>query len=151
MTTRIRISGDFNVWTLNESIGLAQLAKSDNLRTHSVKSPLSGTMLLSAKGAASFTLLPPGGGTTSPAGWIPGDVAMMTPHLYLPSGSPQAARDDLYPLVGVDLSSLKAQITKAMANGSETTVHFGGAHDGPGVLLNGAELTFVVITEPITR
>ena len=74
MTTRIRISGDFNIWTLNETIKLAQLAKSDNPQTYSVKSPLSGTMLLSAKGAASFTLLPlvtapcpqPGG---SPAMW----------------------------------------------------------------------------------
>ena len=75
---------------------------------------------------------------------------MMTPHLYLPSGTPRAARHDLYPLVGVDLSSLKAQITKAMADGSETTVHFGGTDEGPGVLLNGAGLAFVVITRPIT-
>jgi hypothetical protein len=152
---RIRINGDFNIWILTDQISLAKLAKADKPQSLGVAGPLTGTMLLSAKGAASITLLPSSDGTPSsggppiPTGWIPGEVAMLTPHLYLRSATPEVALHSLYPLpTRVDALELAGQIKDAMDKGTRSTVYFGANDRGPGVVLNGAELVFAVITQP---
>jgi hypothetical protein len=155
MSSRIRINGDFNIWTLTDNINLAELAKADTPLNLGVSGPLTGTMLLSAKGAASVTLLPSSdgnpssGGNPLPAGWIPGEVAMLTPHLYLRSATSEVAHHSLYPLPArVDTRELAGRITDAMDQHTRHTVYFGANDRGPGVVLNGAELVFVVITQP---
>jgi hypothetical protein len=148
MYTSVRIHGDFNTWTLPETFSPVQLTGSSRPVALGVAGPLIGTMLLSAR-AASITLVPPGG-TPGPTGWIPGDGTMVRPHLYLPSATESAARQDLYLLpTTVDTAELESEVTAAMAAGTRFTVEVGTPGQGSAVILNGDTLPFIVITLPI--
>jgi hypothetical protein len=145
MSDHIQIEGDPTVWTLRQPIDADRISKADAPLALAVMNPLSGTLLLSASAAASVTLFPAEGIPLNPRGWIPGDVTLPFPALYLPSVLIPDSGALKYQLSEATAVQLAHRIKTAMATRTKITVPFGDAGNNGEVVLNGALLPFAVI------
>jgi hypothetical protein len=139
----LRVDGDPTLW------GLAELDVAPSLAAHDpvaleVVSPLAGTLLLAPLRAGHIAVSTPRAGPGG--GWVP-CVKLKDPYLCLPSTTGVAAHSPGYMLAApdTDLETLKEAILAAMRDGTFRTVNVSFAGTTGVVLLNGAELPFVVL------
>ncbi len=153
MHDHLRIEGDPTTWVLSEPVAEpATLTGSGEPFRIPVAAPLSGTLLLSRRAAASAVLYSP----ADVGGAIPSGARLVTAVLYLPSvtgaASPAAAAPPWYPLPpSADLAALETEIMGAMSQGTFSTVEFSSVASSGVLVLNGATLPFVVLCPAAPR
>jgi hypothetical protein len=142
------VSGDPTVWTLAQPVAASPLSQLGDVVQIAVAGPLTGSLLLSGRSAASVVVFnpspldqPSGGGEVIPSG-----VEPATPAIYLPSSTGPALGATLYGLPSItNLTTLGNNIAAAMSAGSSLTIDYGTAAVGGVLTLNGATLPFVVL------
>jgi hypothetical protein len=134
MPTYIQISGDPTKWFLGEPFNTSQL-KGHPLNLQ-VIAPLIGTMILSDKHAHVAVL-------DDPSGSMPSTLMGSTAILYVPTAHGPSEGHLGYELPDNAPPNLAEQIATAMNDGTRLTVRLNG---GGTLVLNGATLSFVVIT-----
>jgi hypothetical protein len=144
MFSYLYIEGDATVWTLEKPIDATRISESEKTLALTLANPLKGTLLLSAR-AGSVELFSASGMPLQPAGWIPGEVTLPFPCLYLPSVSIPANGPVLYGLSAATAAALPGQLTTAMNEGTKITVPFTWGTGTGEMVLNGAVLPFAVI------
>lgn len=142
----LRVAGDPTEWGLRDAaVPAPPWLSTSNPVALAVATPLSGTLLLAPGRAGSFTLSPVGQSSPSIFSWIPCPV----PYLYLPATTGPTAQQCGYALApGTDMGTLQRQILTAMADSSQLPVDITVGDASAMVVLNGANLPFVVLTEP---
>lgn len=143
----LRVQGDPTIWGLDEnSIAVSPRLTTDAPAALSIVKPVIGTLLLAPQLAESILLtpLPPAGG------WVP-CITLPSPYLYLPSPVGVAANSPGYMLAGPDtnLEAVQNAITTAMSGRTRLTVNVTLDGTGSIVVINGAELPFVVLTTAV--
>jgi len=136
------VQGDPTIWGLEEiAAAVSPKLTADAPVALSVVEPVVGTLLLAPRLAASLVLTP----VLNPqGGWVP-CVALAAPYLYLPSPAGVTANSPGYMLVGSNLQTVQEDITAAMSNGTRLTVNVTLGGTGSTVVINGAELQFVIL------
>jgi len=143
MYSCLRIDDDPTTWLLNEPIDAARLTESSEPLAIAVGYPLTGTLLLSCRAAASIVLLPRE--IRPPRGWIPTDDALPG-QLYLPRSAAPGDSAPLYTLPGsVDPAELERRIKSAMLVGGFGSIDIVDAAGNGVVIINGEILPFAVI------
>jgi hypothetical protein len=143
----LRIGGDPTVWALDEiSLTVSPKLLADGPAALSVVKPVAGTLLLAPRLAGSLVLtpLPPAGG------WVP-CAKLASPYLYLPSPAGIAPTSPGYMLAGADadLETVQQAITAAMSGSTRLTVNVTLDGTGSFVVINGAQLPFVVLATAV--
>jgi len=146
----LSVEGDPTNWGLEEiAAAVSSKLATDSPAVLSVVKPVVGTLLLAPRLAASLVLTP----VLNPqGGWVP-CIALAAPYLYLPSPAGVTANSPGYMLVGSDANLEAAQeaITAAMSNSTQLTVNVTRDGTGSTVVINGAELQFVVLATAATQ
>jgi hypothetical protein len=141
--SNLQIEGDPTLWGLHETgTPTPRWVTAGDPVALAVITPLEGTLLLAPRRAASFLLYPL---PLLPGGWVP-CIKLQSPYLYLPSTTGVAADSPGYRLApGANLEQLQRDILAAMSTGDllPVTVSIGTGHGT--VVLNGAQLPFVVL------
>jgi hypothetical protein len=136
------VEGDPTRWVLTAPIEPERLRRSGEPLELEVKHPLHGTLLLSMRHAGSAALfgLPPG------SGWIPSDAEVPSPVRYVASAAGPTNIFPGYQLARtVDLGQFTHDIKAAMHAGTTMEVPLGPSFPDGVLVLNGAELRFVVL------
>jgi len=148
-TSSLQVEGDPTLWGLQEADTPAPpwLTAGDPVAL-AVITPLQGTLLLAPRRAGSFLLYPLSPpGIPPPGGWVP-CIKLRSPYLYLPSTTGVAADSPGYMLApGANLEQLLQDILAAMGTGDLLPVSVSIGADRGTVMLNGAQLPFVVLAE----
>jgi hypothetical protein len=141
----LRAEGDPTSWILDTVIEAEQLSQSSGPIAVRVCHPLQGDLLLAAGRAGSIALItPPVGG-----GWIPSDVKIEAPVLYVASVTGPTSDFPGYRLPGnCDTAELKDRIMTAMSAGGFLIVDVDHPSAGSSLVLNGAQLRLAVIGLP---
>jgi hypothetical protein len=136
----LRIEGDPTSWGLTSARPGSQDWGSEPVALATM-GPLVGTLVLSPR-VGSFALLPPPPGD----GWVPA-VKAVAPFLYIPTPAGLSAESPGYWLAAPDdnLAALQEKIMAAMQHGTALTVQINTPGGGGVIVLNGAELSFVVL------
>jgi hypothetical protein len=141
----LRMMGDPTPWSLDELAAevAPQLLADDPVALATVR-PLAGTLLLAPRLAGGSVLSPVPGET----GWVP-CVKLPSACLYLPSAAGWTASSSGYVLAGSDanLEALQQDLMAAMRAGTRRTVSVSIDGIGSTVVVNGAELPFLVLAE----
>ncbi len=144
----LRIGGDPTIWALDEtSLAVSPKLLADGPAALSVVKPVAGTLLLAPRLAGSIVLtpVPPAGG------WVP-CAKLASPYLYLPSPAGIATNSPGYMLAGADtdLKAVQEAITAAMSGSTRLTVNVTLDGTGSIVVINGAQLPFVVLATAVS-
>lgn len=139
----LRIAGDPTPWALDiEPVSQPWSQGSDPVALKVIR-PLDGTLVLSPRRSAVFTLAHPGPEGT----WIPCRVRQVRPTLYFPSPTGFRVDSPGYALSReTDLSVLQQRIEAAMREGTILTIDVTTETGGGIAVLNGAELSFAVLS-----
>ena len=143
--SNLRIAGDPTSWGLRElAAEVTPQLLADAPVALTIVRPLAGTLLLAPSRAGGSVLSPLPGGT----GWVP-CVKLPSACLYLPSAAGWTAGSPGYVLAGsdVNLEALQQDLMAAMSAGTRRTVSVSIDGIESIVVVNGAELPFVVLAE----
>jgi hypothetical protein len=135
----LRIDADPTSWELFKP--LEQLPTFNRPAVLEVYHPLRGELVLSPRSVGSAVFLE---FSLTIVGTRPNGMPIPEPFLYLPSPigpDVHSIPPNFYPIPGVDLAALKAEIIAAMTGGTFLTMNVTGGV----VVINGAEVPFVVI------
>jgi hypothetical protein len=136
----LRVVGDPTNWGLLDVVP-PRPGPGDDPISLAVIGPLAGTLLLSPRHAAGLVFTTPDYND----GWMPA-MAIPFPFLYLPSTLGVHATSPIYELVpGVTPSELEDEVMGAMRAGTRITVELATIGLPDYLVINGAELPFVVI------
>jgi hypothetical protein len=145
----IGIEGDMTGWVPASPDDISKLSQPGDTVSLQVTAPLTGTLLLSRKAAASVTVVTLG----NSGDVIPGNFKTATPAIYLPSPNGYTASAEgpgggpiIYQLPSVtNLATLTSNIAAAMSAGSSLSLDFDNGLSSGTLWLNGATLPFVVL------
>ena len=139
MPSYLQIGDDPTKWWLTEPFQASQLTGQP--MTIEVSAPVPGTLVLSPK-SASIAIV------DLPSATVPQALGTVAA-IYVPSAAGLSAANAGYELpAGVDVANLPGQIVTLMRDGFSTSIALGGSPPGGTLVLNGASLSFVVITKP---
>jgi hypothetical protein len=141
----LRMMGDPTPWSLDElAEQVAPKLLADDPVALAIVRPLAGTLLLGPRLAGGSALSPVPGET----GWVP-CVKLPSACLYLPSAAGWVAGSSGYELAGSDanLETLQQDLMAAMRAGARHTVSVSVDGIESTVVVNGAELPFLVLAE----
>jgi hypothetical protein len=141
MPSYIQIEGDPAKWLVNQSFDVAQLGS--QALSVQVTAPLEGTLLVSPQAASVAVFEQPAEGARS------APLPHTAPAIYVPTATGPSECSLGYELPSsVGLQNLASQIVTIMREGDSQTVALGGAEPVGTLVLNGATLSFVVLSPP---
>lgn len=144
----LKIQGDRTQWGLR-NVPPQDPGWNDGPVVLDIVTPVVGTLILSPARVGSFALTAGIYGN----GWHPGGPAqLVSPYLYIPNVTGWTTTSHGYPLAAdTNFTELQQSITGAMTTGSTFSVNTEVPLGGGVVILNGAQLPFVVIAEVQTN
>jgi hypothetical protein len=145
VNTTVYIDDDSVAWqlTADQADILRQAAIQNGVPTAvNVVAPQRGRLIISPRASGSIALL------TEPTtvGWVPSDVILTTPRLYVPGQTSTDIRQLGYALAaGTDLNALEQNLIAALQNGTTVQLEVNSPPAAGHVLLNGAALSHLVL------